>query len=104
MGQKTQNTAFRCGSCGLHVVPTTDGSYRNHCPSCLWSLHVDVQPGDRASPCRGAMEPTGLRWHARKGPQVVHTCVVCGHRQANRVARDTVQPDDLDRVLALPPG
>lgn len=102
MGQKSQNTALRCESCGLDVVPVTNGSFRNHCPACLWSVHVDIHPGDRASRCHGLMEPTGVRWHPRKGPQLVHECVVCGHRQVNRIARDSRQPDDLDRVLELP--
>jgi hypothetical protein len=48
------------------------------------------------------MEPVAVRWHPRKGPQLIHSCVDCGHRQANRIARDTEQPDDLDQVLGLP--
>ena len=33
---------------------------RNHCPFCLWSLHVDENPGDRACECGGEMGIPGL--------------------------------------------
>ena len=39
--------------------------HRNHCPNCLSSLHVDEEPGDRASDCGGIMEPVAV-W-VRKG-------------------------------------
>lgn len=44
-------------SCGFKV--RGDG-YTNHCPNCLWGKHVDVNPGDRQSDCRGMMEPVGV--------------------------------------------
>jgi len=85
------------------VQPVTNGSYRNHCPFCLWSLHVDdVRPGDRASGCRAPMQPVGIR-RSRKGFQVVHRCTGCGRQQANRAALDTVQ-DDFESLLALMGG
>ena len=49
MSKKSENTAFSCLRCGLEVVPLSNGSYRNHCAECLYSKHVDVVPGDRAS-------------------------------------------------------
>ena len=52
---------FTCRVCGRPVVPAGAGSdHRNHCPNCLSSLHVDVEPGDRASDCGGIMEPVGV--------------------------------------------
>ena len=38
---------FTCENCGKHV-PKLGYSCRNHCPYCLHSKHVDVNPGDRA--------------------------------------------------------
>ena len=32
-------------------------NYTNHCPRCLYSKHVDINPGDRAEQCDGMMEP-----------------------------------------------
>lgn len=101
MARREENTGFACARCGAGVVPLTNGSYRNHCPRCLWSLHVDdVLPGDRASACRGLMEPIGIARN-RKGRQVVHRCIRCGKVQPNRIAVDTDQPDDLHTLLEI---
>ena len=44
--------AFTCKVCGRLCTPESAGSdHRNHCPNCLSSLHVDIEPGDRASYC-----------------------------------------------------
>lgn len=51
---------FTCKNCGRVVVPEGAGStHRNHCPNCLCSLHVDEEPGDRASACGGLMGTRG---------------------------------------------
>ena len=58
---------FTCKVCGRPVTPAGAGSdHRNHCPNCLSSLHVDVEPGDRASDCGGIMDPVAV-W-VRSGP------------------------------------
>ncbi len=102
MSRAEENVAFRCGRCGSEVVANTDGHYRNHCPHCLWSRHVDVKPGDRASDCGGLMEPTGLVDKGGKGWQIVHRCTICGQSQPNRVVREGQSSDDLDLLLTLP--
>ncbi len=49
--------AFVCKVCGRTVPPEGAGSeYRNHCPYCLSSLHLDTVPGDRAAGCGGTPE------------------------------------------------
>lgn len=101
MGRRDENTGFRCGNCGRDVVPLTNGSYRNHCPFCLYSRHVDIRPGDRRSGCRGLMEPVGTAYKSGKGLQVVHQCLRCGSVRVNRVAADTVQPDDTAALARL---
>ena len=51
------NDTFTCKVCGRVCTPQNAGSdHRNHCPNCLSSLHVDEEPGDRASYCGGIME------------------------------------------------
>lgn len=73
---------FICDQCGTEVRGT---GYTNHCPACLWSKHVDINPGDRAATCGGAMRPVGYR--ARHGEyEIVHRCEVCGHEKSNRVS------------------
>ena len=47
---------FTCEQCNFAVK---GNGYTNHCPKCLWSKHVDVNPGDRAATCGGLMEPIG---------------------------------------------
>lgn len=104
MSRKTENTAFICANCGKKVLPLTNGSYRNHCPFCLCSLHVDIRPGDRASGCGGLMEPAGLVYNSRKGYQLVHRCLKCGAVTRNKVAENTVMPDKTELLVRLSAG
>ncbi len=61
--------------------------YTNHCPNCLWSVHVDINPGDRADACKGLMEPVGIE--LKNGEyKIIHKCVVCGIEKLNRTSRD----------------
>ncbi len=104
MTKKTENVGFDCQNCAAAVCPVTNGSYRNHCPFCLHSLHVDDTPGDRRSSCGALMPPVRLTRHARKGRQVVHRCARCGVESVNKVALDTSQPDEATLLDALPEG
>ena len=45
---------FTCEECGS---PIEGNGYTNHCPNCLYSKHVDINPGDRKSTCGGIMAP-----------------------------------------------
>jgi len=101
MSRNDENAGFACERCGRQVVPVSNGSYRNHCPFCLFSKHVDVMPGDRMSECRGLMQPVGLRWRSGKGFQIVHVCLRCGEVRVNKVAENTVQPDDIEALVGL---
>ncbi|WP_405064608.1 RNHCP domain-containing protein [Kribbella sp. NBC_01505] len=103
MSRSTENTGFTCAYCAAPVTPLTNGSYRNHCPQCLYSLHVDLVPGDRANSCRALMRPVMVEHHPAKGYMLVHECLTCGARHRNRVAQDSRQPDDLDQLLTLLP-
>lgn len=80
---------FTCKVCGREIIPSGAGSsHRNHCPNCLCSLHVDVEPGDRASDCGGIMDPIGV-WVRSDGEwAVIHRCRRCGILHSNRVAAD----------------
>lgn len=86
---------FVCRKCGLGADPKASGTrHRNHCPHCLWSVHVDRYPGDRGSECGGLMEPIAV-WVKRRGEwALVHRCRDCGTLKSNRVAGD-------DSALAL---
>ncbi|HET6159308.1 MAG TPA: RNHCP domain-containing protein [Dongiaceae bacterium] len=84
---------FTCEHCGTRVEG--DG-YTNHCPRCLWSRHVDVNPGDRASPCGGMMRPTHVTMK-HQAYVVHHECVACGFTRSNRIN----EGDDFDAVIKL---
>ncbi|KPK71021.1 hypothetical protein AMJ87_07875 [candidate division WOR_3 bacterium SM23_60] len=98
---KRENTGFICAYCSRTVVPVTNGSYRNHCPFCLYSKHLDIKPGDRRCTCHGLMKPVGLQYSTKKGFQIIHECLECGSRTVNKVAEFTAQPDDTDELIKL---
>ena len=75
---------FRCIRCGHSV---TGNGYTNHCPRCLWSVHVDVHPGDRAATCRAPMAPVDLLYE-RGRFVIVHECTGCGLHRRNRASAD----------------
>lgn len=101
----TKNDAsFICANCGREVEPLGYSS-RNHCPFCLWSLHLDVNPGDRASECGGKMMPLRVETDPRKGFVIVHKCTKCGELRRNRAAHEAKnQPDDLRLLIRLTAG
>lgn len=80
---------FTCKNCGRTVVPTGAGSdHRNHCPYCLHSLHLDIEPGDREADCGSIMEPVSV-WVRKNGEwAIIHRCRRCGDLSSNRVAAD----------------
>ena len=84
---------FICGHCGRGVI---GNGYTNHCPECLWSKHVDIDPGDRAATCGGLMEPVGVSpvadWY-----RITHRCVSCGYEKIN----DSAPEDRFDILLAI---
>ena len=64
-------------------------------------MHVDdARPGDRLADCLGLMQPVDIV-RKRKGLQIVHRCTRCGKVQPNKIAADTLQPDELDALLEL---
>jgi len=96
------NHGFACEHCGAQVFPLLRGGFRNHCPKCLWSKHVDRIPGDRQHACAGLMEPVGVEADAKRAWMLVHRCVQCGVTRRNRAAlTDPRQPDDFGAMLAV---
>lgn len=95
MARRFQRTVedFACGHCGLEVQG--DG-YTNHCPRCLWSQHVDVNPGDRLAGCGGLMEPVAIE--GTPGTyRILHRCQLCSAEKWNQAS----PADDFDALLAL---
>src|SRR6185369_16733546 len=73
---------FSCLRCGVSV---NGNGYTNHCPACLWSKHVDINPGDRENSCGGLMEP--MKMEVKKGDYIIlHQCQKCGAKKRNKAA------------------
>jgi len=87
---------FICENCGKHV-PKLGYSCRDHCPYCLYSKHVDINPGDRANDCKGSLEPIGIEISNKKGYVIVYKCAKCGQLHKNKAAED----DDMDLIIQL---
>lgn len=84
---------FVCEKCGALVIGT---GYTNHCPRCLWSKHVDVDPGDRLALCYGMMEPMRIEGTVAR-LRVLNRCTLCGFERYNDIA----QTDSLDAVISV---
>jgi predicted GIY-YIG superfamily endonuclease/DNA-directed RNA polymerase subunit RPC12/RpoP len=99
------NEGFVCINCGASVEPTRHDAPRNHCPFCLHSRHVDVQPGDRKNPCGGLLVPVGVETSGSKGYVILYRCERCGETTRAKAALKTpVQPDDFDKIVELSRG
>jgi hypothetical protein len=95
VGKHFQRTPedFTCEWCGAEVKGT---GYTDHCPNCLASKHVDINPGDRASPCQGKMIPISAIY---KGGEftINYRCERCHEKKRVKAAED----DNKDLLVQL---
>lgn len=87
---------FVCENCGELVE---GNGYTNHCPKCLFSKHVDINPGDREATCGGIMEPISVEG-GRKGFMITFRCRKCSHEKRNRSS----EYDDMNKIIELSKG
>ena len=81
--------SFVCAHCGKKIQPEGAGSkHRNHCPYCLYSLHVDETAGDRKAACHGKMEPIAVVSREDGDWSILHQCKLCGKLNLNRALAD----------------
>ena len=78
---------FICENCG-NKVEKLGYTSRNHCPRCLYSKHIDINPGDRQEKCHGLLEPIGLEINNKKGYVIIFKCQKCGAIRKNKAAED----------------
>ena len=101
---KKNDSGFICAACGKEVLPLGYTS-RNHCPFCLCSLHVDINPGDRQNPCGGILRPISAQPDPKRGYIITHRCERCGATVRNKTAHEAkTQPDDTDLIIKLTAG
>ncbi len=88
---------FTCDRC--HQTVVGDG-YRNHCPNCLQSKHVDINPGDRAAGCEGAMLVVDIV--LEHGTYILtHQCVKCNYQKRNKAHEEDSTDALIEAMVAL---
>ena len=87
---------FICDNCGNKVTKLGYTS-RDHCPTCLYSKHVDVNPGDRLETCRGDLVPVSVELNPKKGYVIIYKCKKCGQIRKNKAAED----DNMELIIKL---
>ncbi|MEM3281929.1 MAG: RNHCP domain-containing protein [Candidatus Micrarchaeaceae archaeon] len=85
---------FVCAHCGAYVK---GNGYTDHCPNCLYSKHVDINPGDRAAECGGMMRPISAEYD--KANFIIHyECEKC-HMHKNVKAAENDNKELLFRLM-----
>ena len=95
MFEKNDNE-FICLNCGKKVEKLKYTS-RDHCNNCLYSIHVDVVPGDRSNTCKGMLVPVNILQTSKKGKVIIYRCSKCGKEVRNIVAND----DNNDTIYSI---
>lgn len=86
---------FICEHCGKEVLPLGYTS-RDHCPYCLYSKHVDINPGDRENTCRGLLKPIGIEKY-KDTYKILYKCDKCKKDHKNIIAKD----DDMNEIINI---
>lgn len=86
---------FTCINCKNQVKPL-EYSARDHCNICLYSLHVDNLPGDRANNCKGLLKPIGIEKY-KDTYKIIYKCQKCHKIHKNIMAKD----DNYDLIVKL---
>lgn len=86
---------FICENCGK-TVEKLNYTARDHCPHCLYSKHVDINPGDRLNECKGLLIPKSIE-KFKDSYKIVYKCKKCHQIHKNIMAKD----DNLDLIITL---
>lgn len=86
---------FICEHCKKEVQPLGYTS-RDHCPYCLYSKHIDINPGDRLNTCLGLLKPIGIE-KFKDTYKIIYKCEKCRELHKNIVAND----DNKDLIIEL---
>lgn len=93
---KMIDESFTCIHCGYEVLPL-GYTARDHCPKCLYSIHLDINPGDRKSLCYGILKPIGIEKNKKRDYKIIYRCEKCHEIHKNVAAVD----DDMDEIIKL---
>lgn len=87
---------FFCEVC-KSKVKKLEYSARDHCPFCLSSKHLDINPGDRQANCGGVLKPIDIEIGKKDTYKIIYKCEKCGEIKKNKAALD----DDFDKILEI---
>lgn len=86
---------FICENCG-YEVKKLGYTARDHCPNCLYSKHVDINPGDRQNNCKGLLKPVGIE-KFKDSFKILYKCEKCKNDHKNIMAID----DNMDLIIEI---
>ena len=86
---------FICENCG-YEVKKLNYTARDHCNYCLYSKHVDINPGDRLNDCKGLLKPIEIE-KFKDTYKIIYKCEKCGQLHKNIMAND----DNMDKIIEI---
>ena len=86
---------FKCDNCGQQV-DKLNYTARDHCNHCLYSKHVDINPGDRQNNCKGMLIPIDIE-KFKDTYKIIYKCQKCGEIHKNIMAID----DNVEEIIGL---
>ena len=86
---------FVCENCKRNVTKL-NYTARDHCPYCLYSKHVDINPGDRLNTCMEMLVPIDIE-KFKDTYKIIYKCEKCGMIHKNIAAND----DNMDKIIEL---
>ena len=86
---------FLCENCN-QKVNKLNYTARDHCPNCLYSKHLDINPGDRKNNCHGLLEPISIEKY-KNTYKIIYKCQKCNTIHKNIMAND----DNYEEIIKL---
>ena len=86
---------FICENC-KQKIEKLNYTTRDHCNHCLYSKHLDINPGDRQNQCKGLLKPIGIE-KFKNTYKIIYKCEKCNQIHKNIMAND----DNMDLIIEL---
>ncbi len=90
-----KDESFICEHCHKKV-DKLGYTARDHCPYCLYSKHVDINPGDRLNTCKGMLKPISIE-KFKNTYKIIYKCEKCHKLHKNIVSND----DNYEKIINL---
>lgn len=90
-----KDESFVCENC-KKFVNKLNYTARDHCPYCLYSKHVDINPGDRLNTCHSLLKPIDIEKY-KDTYKIIYECTKCHKSHKNIMAKD----DNMDMIIEL---